>query len=274
MNVSACLKRLFVVATCSIAFAECFTYSSSSVDIHSASATMGWHFPKSIHHSGRSSSGDLGRQRWRGRCMAVSPDGPDPSTLISAKDDTTQRLAFFAAFAALAVGTNLCVQLWHGPGEALLGAETFERIRGTVFPISFGLIFAIVGVLHFVFVENFARIVPPRGTWGGLWQVPAPFQKEFGIPSYEYYHSYWSGVAECVGGLWLLVGGLGYTTVTEPALLLFLLTVGVTPANLYMFTHNAEPGGAVPRLAYPVGHIARFILQCGLLSNFWIMANP
>ena len=232
------------------------------------------HYPKRIEYPLRSRTGDLGRQRWRARRMAASPNGPDPSNLISAKDDTTQRLAFFAAFAALAVGTSLCVQLWHGPGEALLGTEGFERIRGTVFPIAFGLIFAIVGVLHFVFVENFARIVPPRGTWGGLWQVPAPFQNELRIPSYEYYHSYWTGVAEFVGGLWLFAGGLGYTTVTEPALLLCLLTVGVTPANLYMFTHNAEPGGAVPSLAYPTGHIARFILQCGLLSNFWIMAIP
>jgi uncharacterized membrane protein len=200
-------------------------------------------------------------------------DGPDPSLLICSRDDATQRSAFVLSFAALAIGTKICILLWYGPGLALLGSDNFAGIRETVFPIVFGSIFAIVGVLHFVFVDNFARIVPPVGTWGGLWQAPAPFREKLGV-SYEEYHSYWTGVVEFVGGLWLLASGLDFDTPTEtPAFLLFLLTIAVTPANLYMFTHDATPGGAVPRLAYPAGHAARFILQCGLLSNFWIMAN-
>jgi uncharacterized membrane protein len=202
---------------------------------------------------------------------AQHDEGPDPSILIAAKDDTTQQLAVAASIAALAVGTSACINLWHGPGAALLGPEEFETIRSSVFPIAFGTIFAVVGVLHFVFVDNFAAIVPPRGTWGGLWQVPAPFAKELGV-TYEEYHTYWSGIAEFLGGLYLLAGGLGLTDTQLPSVLLFLLTVGVTPANLYMFTHDAHPGGSVPRLAYPAGHITRFVIQCGLLSNFWIMA--
>lgn len=207
-------------------------------------------------------------------CMiAQDDDGPDSSILIASKDNTTQQLAFVASFAALAAGTTLCVNLWHGPGEALLGPESFETVRGTIFPIVFGIIFAVVGVLHFVFVENFARIVPPKGTWGGLWQAPAPFADELGV-TYGEYHSYWSGVVEFLGGLYLLASGLGYTETQVPAFLLFLLTICVTPANLYMFTHDAQPGGNVPKLAYPIGHIARFVVQCGLLSNFYIMAFP
>lgn len=197
---------------------------------------------------------------------------PNQPILIGAKDDTTQQLTFLAAFAALAVGTNACIYLWNGPGRAVLGTEQFDAIQATTFPIAFGSIFAVVGVLHFVFVENFARIVPPRGTWGGLWQAPSPFQDKLGI-TYAEYHSYWTGVAEFVGGVWLLAGGLGFTSTQVPAMLLFLLTVGVTPANLYMFTHDANPGGAIPRLAYPSGHIARFVVQCGLLSNFWVMSH-
>lgn len=196
----------------------------------------------------------------------------DPSILVSAKDDQTQRLVFAVSFIALAVGTNICIQLWYGPGLSLLGKDSFGAIRQTVFPILFGSIFAVVGVLHFVFVKNFARIVPPVGTWGGLWQAPTPFRKNLGI-SYGDYHSYWTGVVEAAGGLWLAIGGLGLYSIEAPAMLLFLLTVGVTPANLYMFTHDATPGGAIPRLPYPAGHIARFIVQCGLLSNFWIMAH-
>ena len=205
-------------------------------------------------------------------CMSVGDDGrPDPSILISAKDDTTQRLAFVGAFAALAAGTSVCINLWHGPGEALLGTEGFENICRTVFPIVFGTIFMVVGVLHFVAKDNFVLIVPPRGTWGNLWQAPAPFADKLGV-TYEEYHTYWTGIAEFLGGLALLAGGLGFTDTQVPAILLFLLTIGVTPANLYMFTHDAHPGESVPRLAYPGGHIARFVLQCGLLSNFWIMA--
>ena len=198
-------------------------------------------------------------------------DGPDPSILVSSKDDNTQRLAVFASFAVLAAGTSVCVSLWHGPGVALLGQDGFENLRKTIFPIAFGALFAVVGVLHFVFSDNFARIVPPKGTWGGLWQAPAPFADKLGV-TYQEYHTYWSGIAENIGGLWLLAGGLGLTSTVLPAFLLFLLTVGVTPANLYMFTHDAHPGGSVPRFSYPGGHIARFIVQCGLLSNFWIMA--
>jgi uncharacterized membrane protein len=210
-----------------------------------------------------------------GRCFSSSRDvdeKPDPSILISSKDDLTQQLVFFSAFALLAAGTNLCINLWHGPGLQLLGTQGYAFIRETIFPIAFGAIFALVGVAHFVFVENFARIVPPPGTWGGLWNAPAPFAQELGV-SYEEYHSYWSGIVEFVGGIWLLAGGLGLTSSEEPANLLFLLTIAVTPANLYMFTHDAEPGGSAPRLEYPWGHFTRFIIQCGLLSNFWIMAH-
>lgn len=201
---------------------------------------------------------------------------PDPSILISAKDDKTQQLAFVSAFAALAAGTAVCINLWHGPGIALteftLGPNGFDNLRSTIFPIVFGSIFAVVGVLHFVFKDNFAQITPPKGTWGGLWQAPAPFSEQLGV-TYEEYHTYWTGIAESVGGLWLLAGGLGWTDTQVPAILLFLLTAAVTPANLYMFTHDANPGGSVPRLAYPAGHIARFVVQCGLLSNFYIMAT-
>ena len=199
---------------------------------------------------------------------------PDPSILISNKDDNIQKLAFFSAFVVLGLGTDACVQLWHGPAINWLGTEFYETIRSTIFPLAFGSIFTIVGILHFVFDTNFIRIVPPKGTWGGLWQVPAPGMDAFGI-TYEQYHCYWTGIAEFVGGAWLLLAATGLipSSTELPAFLLFLLTIGVTPANLYMLTHDAHPGGAIPKLDYPFGHIARFIIQCGLLSNFWIMAT-
>jgi uncharacterized membrane protein len=199
----------------------------------------------------------------------------DPQ-LISSQIDDVQRLVFVSAFALLGVGTSLCIDLWYRYGrDVLLGAENFHFIRGTVFPISFGVIFALVGVLHFWFVDNFANIVPPRGTWGGIWQLPAPGLEQLNL-SYAAYLSYVSGIVEFFGGVWLVWAGLqsGSNAVIVPASLLFLVTIAVSPANLYMFTHDAQPGGIIPKLPRPYGHFGRFILQCGLLSNFWIMAHP
>jgi hypothetical protein len=59
---------------------------------------------------------------------------------------------------------HACINLWHGPGAALLGPEGFKTIHGTVFPIVFGTIFAVVSVLHFVFVDNCAAIIPCHGS--------------------------------------------------------------------------------------------------------------
>lgn len=138
-----------------------------------------------------------------------------------------------ASVTALALGTFVCVQLWYGAAQSLLGTEYFSSICERIFPIAFGVIFSAVGLSHFVFVENFSRIVPPKGAWGGLWQLPAPFSEQLGIP-YADYQSYLSGTLEFIGGIWLLAGGLGYTDPSQPGLLLFLLTIAVTPANLYM----------------------------------------
>lgn len=205
---------------------------------------------------------------------------------IGTMDDRIQQITFIIAFIALGFGTQLCIHLWYTIGMTLLGIDYFYTIQTQIFPIVFGTIFALVGICHFIFVQNFARIVPPYNCWGQLWKVPAPYHTQMNI-SYEEYHSYWTGMVEFLGGIWLLYTGIMSDVLSSsslstsssaatilPATLLFLLTIGVTPANLYMFTHNASPGGIVPSLQYPYGHIARFILQCGLLSNFYIMMHP
>lgn len=197
----------------------------------------------------------------------------DQSVLMSAQDDAIQRAFVVQAFAALAVGAVICVEGWYGLAVPLFGTDYIHTVATVAFPLIFGTIFTLVGIAHFLFVANFARMVPPKGTWGGLWQLPAPFQAKLGC-TYAEYHSYASGILEIIGGVWLFASGLGWTSGIWPAWLLLALTVAVSPANLYMYTHNASPGGIVPDLPYPGGHYARFALQCGLISNFWLMAHP
>jgi uncharacterized membrane protein len=76
-----------------------------------------------------------------------------------------------------------------------------------------------------------------QGAWG-FWNLP-------GKPAF---HIRWTGIAKIVGGCGVFFGHLGPTSWMLPhwlepisALGLLALTIAVTPANLYMWTHNASP---------------------------------
>jgi uncharacterized membrane protein len=152
----------------------------------------------------------------------------------------------------------------------LLPLGFLDTVLGVAVPIPVGLLYILLGVSHFVYKDGYAAVVPPNGSWGGLWSIPAPGAKQLGLSDAEY-HVLWTGLAEIGGGALLVLGGLNVIPIQIPAFLLFLLTLAVTPANIYMFTHDAQLSFAPPS-PYPSFHITRGVLQCILLSLFWFFA--
>ena len=206
---------------------------------------------------------------------------PDPEILLSAKDDTTQKLAIAAIVAGITAGTAVSVNILNGL-ETILPTSIYEPFY-TVLPIVIGTAIGAAGIAHFAIEDSFTAWVPPIGTWGGLWQVPAPGAKQLGL-TYEQYHNRWTGIAEIGGALLLILGRFGIIVLSTnvnptildglhvPAFLLFLLVAAVTPANTYMFTHDPDIP-RIPPLPYPWGHAARAAIQCLLLAVCWKWAT-
>ena len=117
--------------------------------------------------------------------------------------------------------------------------------------------------------KAFEAIYPPSGTWG-LWFLPGSAE----------FHVVWTGVAEFLGGLGVLVGGsidaLGYGDAVGgrarplrqlAASSLFVLMIAVWPANVYMYTHGATMTGAGPDGPLPLDfHYVRICIQIVLLT--------
>lgn len=90
------------------------------------------------------------------------------------------------------------------------------------------LFYAFIGVTHFTLTQDLHNICPGRGAWG-FWCLPGNSS----------FHVKWSGIVEIMGGLSLAAAGLGLAgsasaelLLRRAALVLFALTVAVTPANV------------------------------------------
>jgi len=187
---------------------------------------------------------------------------PDPSILLSSQSELVQKIGVIAIGMTILVGSIEVSPFWTFL-EDLTGG--FLSTSWSALPI--GLIFILVGATHFGYRKEYSAIVPPRGTWGGLWNIPAPGAKELNL-SEEDFHVLWTGVAEMGGGLLLILGLFDFLPIQIPGILMFLLTLAVTPANIYMFTHDV-PLAMAPPLDYPRDHIVRGLIQIVLLSIFY-----
>ena len=275
------LSPILLLLTCFLAKHGIEAFMNPSNFRFKSAPTLISHHPSTDNRSFSSSStNSRGVQRSRSIvCAANNNDNdgsfqklyderPDKSILLSAQDGTLQQLGIAAILVGLGIGTNGLLTIYNSLEQILPGAwyDPFY----SVLPFILSSAFIAAGIAHFVIDDTFTAFVPPKGTWGNLWNVPAPGAKQLGW-TYEEYHCYWTGVAEIGGGLLLILTKLqviDFIPPNIPAFLLFLLTIAVTPANIYMFTHDPDIP-RIPPLPYPWGHAARGALQCALLAVFW-----
>jgi len=209
--------------------------------------------------------------------LISSPSG------IDQLPELVQAGVFVAYFFVLGVATVPTIKLLDIISTKIIGLEGWRNwFIDTSLPLLLGTLYITAGIGHFVKKESFIQIYPPTGTWG-LWYLPGSAN----------FHVMWTGIVEFLGGSALLLGvstkllgveeklekeeeemfGLFLKLLTPlSALILFLLTLLVTPANIYMYTHGATLGDSsiVLNLSF---HYIRLSVQIILLSLLLLLAK-
>ena len=199
-------------------------------------------------------------------CLLESPSKINTLPLIS------QSLIFTSIIGALFLGTDLLNDLFMKASTLDNNISTYFNYWKESWPLLRVIYFA-AGIAHFKINEDFENIYPQKGTWG-FWYIPGSAQ----------FHVAWTGIAEIIGGFGLSIGALsnyfginlpcmGASLSSDSALVLFLLTIAVTPANIYMFTHGARLPVNGPEVPLG-GHLIRGMLHIVLLAFLLTMARP
>ena len=184
---------------------------------------------------------------------------------VSSLDEPLQTASVLGVWTGIgALTVAWCAHLGPDLERALPTVMSWSRATWPVI----GLTYVAAGAAHFALPQGFKDMFPHKGAWG-WWNLP-------GSPEF---HVAWTGVAEILGGLGMASGALWFVDTPDwlaptSAYGLFLLTLAVTPANTYMFTHNAP--GPLPEDADEsmqvlpwYGHCARGALQVFLLATTW-----
>lgn len=178
-----------------------------------------------------------------------------------------QTFCVAAAFAFVGIMTVSFLQLYN-----VLDSKNLKwwPILKRTWPLLGIFPFVVSGYqFHFVDSNEFLCITPPNGTWG-WWYLPV--SEEFQLLA--------TGYAEILGGLCLAVCGLlddGKYSWARPlrqqaALCLFVMTIGMTFANVFMLTHGVWAYEMDE--AFPVAfHLVRYTVQGLWLSMLWYMAT-
>lgn len=203
--------------------------------------------------------------------LSASPSGIDELPLIA------QAGAFFGIYISLGLVTIPATMALEMISKSGVGLEKWRTsVIETTLPLLLGFLYLAAGIGHFANAQAFQDIYPPRGTWG-LWYLPGSAE----------FHVAWTGLVEILGGSGLLLGAARIIFASDDeendeslamnlvipfsALALIVLTVLVTPANIYMYTHGATMGG-MEQLDLSF-HYTRFAVQVAFLSLLITLAR-
>jgi len=192
-------------------------------------------------------------------CRIASPSG------INTLPESSQAAIVAGILASLFAGTYALVSAFDAAAAAFPLVESWKSTFALLGPV-----FIAAGGAHFKLKDDFMNMMPAQGAWG-IWYLPGS----------KYFHVAWTGVAELALGTGLTAGyasnllklGLPQETVPLSAAGLFLLTILVSPANIYMYTHGAKLPMEGPEV--PVAfHAVRGFFQILLLTQFFELAKP
>lgn len=202
--------------------------------------------------------------------LSASPSGIDELPQIA------QAGVFFGVYISLALATIPATKTLEVVSKSVVGLEKWRiNVIDTSLPLLLGLLYLAAGIGHFTNSHAFQDIYPPIGTWG-IWYLPGSAE----------FHVAWTGVVEILGGSGLLFSAAGSIFAADEdddeslainlikpisALILFALTILVTPANIYMYTHGATMGD-MPPLDLSFHHL-RFAIQVAFLSLLITLAR-